>query len=123
MNDAPVMAPCPFCADRGPELTTDGHGHYVACTAGSDCTARGPRRDTGEEAVDAWNATVPRSGPDSFEHWTCGTAHISAERTLRLIEMVGAASLDAMEFINAKVDEAGIANARAALRPHDDLPF
>lgn len=49
---------CPFCGDRGPEITgdfTNGLKIYIACTAGSDCTATGPACDTEAEAITAWN--------------------------------------------------------------------
>lgn len=110
---------CSFCGHPRVHARGSTEAIAVAC---SECRARGPVRPTLEEAVDAWNATVSRAGPDAFEHWTCGTAHIRAERTLRLIEKVGTSQLDAMEMIQSLVDEAGIANARAALLA-DDVPF
>lgn len=114
-------ASCNFCGH--PRVHARGSTAAIAVVCSNrECGARGPVRSTLEEAVDAWNATVSRAGPDAFEHWTCGTAHMRAERTLRLIDKVSASQLDAIEMIHSLVDEAGIANARAALE-WGDVPF
>ena len=65
------------------------------------------------------------SAPD-YEHWTCGTAHIRAERTLRILERSpGHWTTDAISLITDLVYEAGPANCRAALDRgnFDQVPF
>ncbi|KQM60086.1 MULTISPECIES: Lar family restriction alleviation protein [unclassified Sphingomonas] len=114
------IQPCPFCG--GPDVNVLEHGGdaYVECFK-PECQARGPLARQKADAVDAWNATVSRSGPDHFEHWTCGTAHIRAKRTLQIVENVRACDTDTIEAIACLVAEAGIAAARDALT--DEVPF
>ena len=62
----------------------------------------------------------------TYEHWTCGTAHIRAERTLRILERSsGHWTMEAIGLIADLVDEAGPANCRAALNrdDFDQVPF
>lgn len=49
------LRPCPFCGDRDPEITGERGWTWLACTAGTDCTTRGPERETEREAILAWN--------------------------------------------------------------------
>lgn len=58
-NYANPIRECLFCHDADPELTTAGPGMFrVACTAGSDCDARGPAAYTEDDAVRLWNLPV-----------------------------------------------------------------
>lgn len=55
---AEVPDRCPFCGSEGTTLMdlTDGTGMaWVKCIS---CRAEGPKRETGVEAVDAWNGTA-----------------------------------------------------------------
>lgn len=119
-----VLQPCPFCGRAGTRMTTRADGLFRARCGAIECEARGPTARHPEDAMDLWNHLVPRTGPEAFEHWTCGTGHLRAERTLRLIAQVGATDLDAMEMLAGLVAEAGVANARIFLAPlDDDVPF
>ncbi|WP_292960552.1 hypothetical protein [Novosphingobium sp. UBA1939] len=73
-------------------------------------------------------------GIPAFEPATCGTGHLIAERTLRILGratvLEGAPTAETAEAIESLVDRAGIAFAREALaadtkvrRFNDDLPF
>lgn len=65
------------------------------------------------------------SHPD-YEHWTCGTDHIRAQRTLRIVESAAPYGLT-VELVQALGDlvyDAGIANCREALaEPMGAVPF
>ena len=59
------IKPCPFCGNKEPELTREsqgmhfdlGTGYIVRCNfLKGGCGARGGSRNTGEEAIIAWNA-------------------------------------------------------------------
>ena len=65
------------------------------------------------------------SHPD-YEHWTCGTAHIRAQRVLRIIERGAQYGLtsDLIDRLENLVDEAGPADCRHALAEDPNLvPF
>ncbi len=49
------LLPCPFCGDRGPEITGHRRHHWIACTSGTDCAVTGPVRGTEADAIAAWN--------------------------------------------------------------------
>jgi hypothetical protein len=56
-----VFEPCPFCESENVCLEAD-HNYYgsdwwVTC---DDCGCRGPKRDTAEQATDAWNTAKCR---------------------------------------------------------------
>ena len=68
--EAVELKPCPFCGDRGPEISCNSpRRHYVACTAGTDCITRGPICETEADAIAAWNrrAIAPTSAADAAE--------------------------------------------------------
>ncbi len=105
-------------------MTTRGDGLFHAKCGASECAARGPTAFSPDDAADLWDSLVSRDGPEAFDHWTCGTGHIRAERTLRLIAHVMASGIEEMEMLAGLVNEAGIAFARKALAPIDDeVPF
>lgn len=58
---AQELKPCPFCGEAAPTLETvhDSNynltSYYYECSQFIDCAARGPSRDTSEEAQKAWN--------------------------------------------------------------------
>lgn len=56
---AEKLKACPYCGDGDPEITGDSFGRWIACTAGSDCMARGPAMRTEAEAIAAWNRRPP----------------------------------------------------------------
>jgi hypothetical protein len=65
------------------------------------------------------------SHPD-YEHWTCGTAHLRAQRALRIIERAchHGLSEELILQIEHLIDQAGIADCRRALaQPMDEVPF
>lgn len=61
-----------------------------------------------------------------YEHWTCGTAHIRAQRVLRIIERCAdyGLTITLIEQLENLVDDAGLADCRRALAPQpDEVPF
>ncbi|KEZ00640.1 hypothetical protein AI27_05590 [Sphingomonas sp. BHC-A] len=62
----------------------------------------------------------------AYEHWTCGTAHIRAQRILRIIERSADYGLtsDLIDRLDGLVDDAGPADCRRALTEAPDaVPF
>jgi hypothetical protein len=48
----PPIAPCPFCFDKQPALTTHLLGFQVIC---QNCLATGPSKISNKEATSSWN--------------------------------------------------------------------
>lgn len=69
----------------------------------------------------AWLDRQPDERPPEFEHWTCATGHIKAERALRIVEQMSrwdGLTADAIESIEHLCDRAGPAFARKELETH-----
>ncbi len=70
--------------------------------------------------------TGEHDGLPPHEHFTCGTGHIAAERTVRIIEQMahwGPVDAEAIETINHLVDQAGLGFARVNLAYNCEVPF
>lgn len=63
-KEALELKPCPFCGGTNTSAADTGV-HWVACNS---CDAEGPIRDTGHEAIAAWNTrTASLQGEDAVE--------------------------------------------------------
>lgn len=72
------------------------------------------------------NALEGTTSHPHYEHWTCGTGHIRAQRALRIIERAAHYGLtdELVEQITDLVDQAGPADCREALAVKlDEVPF
>lgn len=54
----PELLPCPFCGNAEPVAYEQTYYAWVQCR---ECDAEGPAKDTGQEAIEAWNTRAPAS--------------------------------------------------------------
>lgn len=68
------LLPCPFCG-REPAMSNDDYGDFIVYCPNYDCPASNNNWfESKEEAVEAWNIRVERTGTmdrDEYGYWVC----------------------------------------------------